>query len=168
MNEPVGDDRAATTFTDSASFTGPDLTNEMVALAEERLGVRLPASYVRLLRDRNGGEPVRHCYRTPFPTSWAEDHIDVGAILGIGGTRGIDVDTGGLPASPYMVAEWGYPPVGIVICATPSGGHDTVMLDYTGGGPEPAVVYVDEDRVPRRIAQTFDEFLANLIECPTA
>jgi hypothetical protein len=102
------------------------------------------------------------------PTSWAEDHIDIGAILGIGGPWGIDADIGGIPSSRYMVTEWGYPPIGIVICATPSGGHDTVMLDYSAAGSEPAVVYVDEDRVPQRIADTFEEFLANLIDCPTA
>ena len=41
------------------------------------------------------------------------------------------------------------------------------MLDYSGGGSEPAVVYVDEDRVPRRIADTFEESLANLVDCPS-
>jgi hypothetical protein len=154
-------------LSDSELFTGPEITDQMISVAEERLGVRLPDSYVRLLRVRNGGEPVRHCYPVSFPTSWAEDHIDVGAILGIGGTQGIDAELFGTPRSAYLVAEWGYPPIGIVICATPSGGHDTVMLDYSGGGIEPSVVYVDEDRLPRRIADTFEEFVANLAECPS-
>jgi hypothetical protein len=153
-------------FTDSDDFTGPEATAERVALAEQRLGVRLPAAYVRLLRVRNGGELVRHCHPVSFPTSWADGHIDIGAILGIGGERGIDSDRHGEPESVYMIREWGYPPVGIVICATPSGGHDTVMLDYTADPEEPAVVYVDEDRIPRRIADTFEQFLANLETCP--
>jgi hypothetical protein len=161
---PLGRD-STIEFTESDYFTGPKTTDEMIAVAEARLGVRLPAAYVRLLSVRNGGEPVRHCYPVPFPTSWADDHIDVGAILGVGGERGIDADTCGAPRSAYMVAEWGYPPVGVVICDTPSGGHDTVMLDYSGDDPEPAVVYVDEDREPRRIADTFEEFLANLADC---
>ncbi len=42
------------------------------------------------------------------------------------------------------------------------------MLDYSGDGPEPSIVYVDEDREPRRIADTFAEFLANLVDCPTS
>jgi hypothetical protein len=56
----------------------------------------------------------------------------------------------------------------VVFCSTPSGGHDAVMLDYRDCGPEgePAVVYVDEDRVPQRIAGSFDEFVAGLMECP--
>jgi hypothetical protein len=69
-----------------------------------------------------------------------------------------------------MINEWGYPPVGVVICATPSGGHDTVMLDYSSGA-EPSVIYVDEevpgeDRAVHRIAATFEDFLSNLVECP--
>ena len=153
-------------FEDSDYYTGPPLTDEMVEAAERRLGVKLPAAYVALLRVRNGGQPVRHCHPTTFPTSWAPDHIDIGAILGIGGNRGIDADTYGTPSSIYMVREWGYPDVGVVICDTPSAGHDTVMLDYTSGG-EPAVVYVDEyePRVARRIADSFAQFLDNLFEC---
>lgn len=36
----------------------------------------------------------------------------------------------------------------MVICDTPSAGHDTVMLDYSECGPEgePSVAYIDEDR----------------------
>jgi len=155
-------------FTDSTFYTGEDVTDDMVATAEERLGVRLPRSYVDLLRLRNGGEPVRHCYPVKFPNSWAADHIDVGALLGIGnGEWSIDAKAyGERPFSAYLIDEWGYPAIGVVICSTPSGGHDTVMLDYSGDGEEPSVVYVDEDRVPRRIAAAFDEFIANLIACP--
>ena len=66
-----------------------------------------------------------------------------------------------------MIAEWGYPEVGVVICDTPSGGHDTVMLDYSEFGPEgePAVVYIDEDRIPRRITDSFAEFVSQLTDC---
>ena len=61
----------------------------------------------------------------------------------------------------------GYPDIGVVICDTLSGGHDTVMLDYSDSGREgePAVVYVDEDRIPRRVAGSFAEFLAGMVPC---
>lgn len=152
-------------FGESDYYTGPPVTPQAIRAAEESFGVRLPASYLALLGERNGGVPRLRCFPTSFPTSWAPDHIGVDAILGVGGEWGIDNTDRG---SRYMVAEWGYPDVGVVICDTPSGGHDTVMLDYTECGPEgePAVVYVDEDRVPRRIAASFAEFAAGLIECP--
>jgi hypothetical protein len=63
-----------------------------------------------------------------------------------------------------MIDEWGYPPVGVVICDTPAAGHDAVMLDYTGPG-EPTVAYIDEDRIPRRVADSFADFLDALKNC---
>ncbi|NUT17816.1 MAG: SMI1/KNR4 family protein [Hamadaea sp.] len=148
---------------DSAYFTGPPLSDELIRRAEESLGVKLPRSYLDVLRERNGGTPVNRCCPTPFPTSWAPDHFEIHAVLGVGGSRGIDTPDG----SAYLVAEWGYPEVGVVVCAMPSGGHDAVMLDYSECGPvgEPAVAYVDEDRVPRRVAASFAEFLGMLVAC---
>ncbi|WTL18215.1 SMI1/KNR4 family protein [Streptomyces sp. NBC_01506] len=69
--------------------------------------------------------------------------------------------------SSYLIAEWEYPEIGVVICHTPSAGHDTVMLDYSVCGPEgePAVAYIDEDRAPRRVAQSFEEFLTRQVPC---
>lgn len=141
-------------------FTGPPVDADRIRLAAEELGVRLPRSYVEVISQRNGGYLRHGCYPTEFPNSWAPDHIEVRALVGIGGDTGIE-------SSPYLIAEWGYPDVGVVIAELPSGGHDTVMLDYSESGPqgEPAVVYVDEDRVPRRIANSFDEFLAGLVPC---
>ncbi|WP_444963434.1 SMI1/KNR4 family protein [Nocardiopsis sp. M1B1] len=149
-------------FEDSDYYTGPPLDGEMVRRAEADLGVRLPRGYVEVLLLRNGGTPRRRCYPTPFPTSWADDHFEISGIRGIGGDWGIDSASDG--GSPYLVTEWGYPEIGVVVCDTPSGGHDTVMLDYSGCGPagEPAIAYIDEDRVPRRIARSFGEFLARL------
>lgn len=146
-------------------YTGPPLTDAMVLQAEEVLGVKLPISYVELLHGRNGGVPRHRCCPTEFPTSWAPDHIEIAAIRGIGGEWGID-STSGL-GSVDMVAEWGYPEIGIVFCDMPSGGHDAVMLDYSASGPagDPAVVYVDEDRIPRRIADSFQSFLNSLVSC---
>ena len=153
-------------FSDDATFTGAPLTDEMVRAAEESLGYQLPRGYVELLRQRNGGIPLRDCHPTPFPTSWAPEHIQINALLGIGEYDwGIDAELG----SAYLIEEWGYPAVGVVICLTPSAGHDTVMLDYTASGPEgePAVVHVDEDRVPRRIADSFQDFADGLVPSET-
>ena len=144
-------------------FTGPPIDDEAVRRAEAALGVRLPAAYVDALRERNGGVLLRSCFPTDFETSWAPDHFEVRALRGIGGDEGIDSDTG----SEYLIAEWDYPDIGVVICDMPSGGDDVVMLDYSHSGPdgEPAVAYVDEDRLPRRVADTFQEFLDRLRPC---
>jgi hypothetical protein len=148
-------------FENDSANVGPPLTAAMVAHAEHVLGVRLPQSYVDLLYEQNGGILRNSCFPTPFRTSWAPDHISLDVLSGIGGTDGIDV------WSAYLVGEWGYPDVGVVIGITPSAGHDTVMLDYSVSGPmgEPAVVYVDEERIPLRIADSFAEFIDGLVPC---
>ncbi|WBB58724.1 SMI1/KNR4 family protein [Streptomyces sp. WMMC500] len=152
-------------FEDSDYYTGPPVDGDMIRRAEEVLGVRLPRSYVDVLLLRNGGTPRRRCFPTIFSTSWAENHFEISGIRGIGGSWGIALSSG--KGSPYLISEWGYPEIGVVICDTPSAGHDTVMLDYSECGPkgEPAVAYVDEDRVPRRVANTFDEFIRGLVSC---
>jgi hypothetical protein len=139
------------------SLTGPPLTRSAVAAAERELGVVLPASYIRTLQRCNGGLVLEPVVPTPFTTSWADDHFEVSAILGLGGRFGIDSTSE--TSSSYLIAEWEYPEIGIVIAETPSGGHDTVMLDYRDAEPgRPAVVYIDEDRIPRKVADSFDEF----------
>jgi hypothetical protein len=97
-------------------------------------------------------------------TSWAADHIEVAGLRGIGGDWGIDASALG---SAAMIREWGYPDIGVVICETPSAGHDTVMLDYSACGPdgEPRVVYVDDDRKVRHLAANFAEFASRLVNC---
>lgn len=144
-------------------YTGPPATDAAIWNAEQALGYRLPASYVALLRERNG-IPRRECFPTTFSNTWALDHIAISGILGVGTHRwGIDSELG----SRYLIGEWEYPDIGVVICDTPAGGHDTVMLDYSGCGAEgePSVAYVDEDRVPRQLSPTFAGFLEGLVSC---
>ncbi|RSN27092.1 1,3-beta-glucan synthase regulator [Amycolatopsis sp. WAC 04169] len=143
-------------------FTGPAVDDALISKAEERLGYRLPSSYLDILRRMNGGLLRRRLCPTSFPTSWADDHFEVRSLLGIGGDHGIDSSGG--HGSRDLISEWEYPDIGIVLFDMPSGGHDAVMLDYRdcGSGDEPAVVYIDEDRVPRRVARDFGEFLGLL------
>jgi hypothetical protein len=150
-------------FDEDDSFTGPPLDDELVRRVEQSLGMRLPRSYVELLRTRNGGALRRSCCPTGFPTSWAEDHFEIQALKGVGGEWGIDAADFG---SAYAIEEWRYPDIGIVICEMPSGGHDAVILDYSecGAQGEPVVAYIDEDRVPRRVASSFEEFMAGLVD----
>jgi hypothetical protein len=152
-------------FEEDDYYTGPQLEAQMVRRAEDLLGVRLPPAYIELLYRQNGGIPRSRCCPTEFATTWAPDHIQVSAIRGIGGEWGIDT-TSGL-GSADMISEWGYPDIGVVICDMPSAGHDAVMLDYSESGPqgEPTVVYIDEDRIPRRVADSFGEFLSRLVTC---
>lgn len=120
-------------------------TDELIASIEEELGYKLPASYIAMMKIHNGGIPVHTCFPTDDATSWAEDHISISGIMGIGREKAYSLC--GEFGSPFMIEEWGYPDIGVVICDCPSAGHDVVMLDYRecGRDGEPAVVHVDQE-----------------------
>jgi hypothetical protein len=142
-------------------YVGPELTDELVRAAEKSLGYALPASYLQLLRVQNGGLPKRRC----LPVGGS--HIEITGLFGIGGWYGIDSPNRG---SRYMIQEWGYPDVGVMIALTPSAGHDTLMLDYSACGPqgEPRVIHVETEGAEPRVtflAPDFASFAEALVVC---
>jgi hypothetical protein len=147
------------------AYTEPWPSNELLARVETELGYRLPAFYVALMRTRNGGVPVNTCFPTTEATSWADDHIAITAICGIGYEKRISLC--GDQGSQFMLEEWGYPAIGVVVADCPSAGHDLVMLDYRACGPqgEPAVVHVDQEDDYRitPLAPNFEAFVRGLV-----
>ena len=150
-------------FSKSLSFVEPALTADAVARAEQELGCSLPDALLQILQVQNGGTLRNQCFAISFTNSWAPDHVSITALYGLGGERGIDTMHG----SKYLTREWGYPPIGVVFAATPSGGHDAFMLDYTdlNESDDPAVVYVDEDRTVHKLSEGFGGFIDGLVDC---
>lgn len=141
--------------------TGPP-DADMVARVEARLGVKLPAAYVTLARNQNGGAPANPMHAAP-PTSWAEDHVAISAIFSISFEQyGLCGDMG----SAFWPAEWGYPDDLIYFADCPSAGHDMFALNYRECGPqgEPSVVHVDQevDYAVTEIAPSFAAFIRGL------
>lgn len=139
-----------------------ELRPSMVRAAQESLGYRLPTAYIRLLRVCNGG-PLKRCAFL-FPSSGGDvkrtEYIH--SIMGIGKKGGIN----GRFGSSYLIEEWDYPDLGVVIS---SEGHTAFMLDYTKCGceGEPRVVYVDveldeDDPYVDTVANDFATFLQML------
>lgn len=141
------------------------LTTAMIASIEKELGFRLPASYIELMQAQNGGIPRNTCYPTRVATSWAEDHVAITGIMGIGRTKTYSL-CGGL-GSKFMQEEWGYPEFGICVCNCPSAGHDMIMLDYRrcGNDDEPRVIHVDQecDNKITMLANDFETFIRGLV-----
>jgi hypothetical protein len=157
------------TFWEDSAHAAKKLTepwpgDELIARVEADLGYRLPAFYVALMRVRNGGVPRNTCFPTTEATSWADDHVAITAICGIGYEQMISLC--GDQGSRFMLAEWGYPAIGVVVADCPSAGHDLVMLDYRACGPqgEPAVVHVDQEDDYRitPLAPDFEAFVRGL------
>ncbi|WP_408909194.1 SMI1/KNR4 family protein [Streptomyces fungicidicus] len=78
----------------------------MVSRAEEFLGLQLPSSYMEVLLRKNGGVLKRRRFPTRFATSWAADHFEIRALLGIGGKWG-GIDSVSGTGSADLIAEWG-------------------------------------------------------------
>ena len=139
------------------------LTDNLLSSVEMQLGYKLPSAYVALMRQKNGGMPVRREYRTSSPTSWATDHIAITGIFGIGNAKGSLASSMG---SQFWIDDWDYPPIGVYFCDCPSAGHDMLCLDYRECGPagEPKVVHVDEafDYRITMVAQNFETFIKGL------
>ena len=134
----------------------------MVRVAEESLGYRLPKAYINLLMVCNGGALKRCAFLMPK----SEDDIQrveyFHNVNGIGKEKGIN----GRYGSRYLIKEWDYPDVGIVIS---SDGHTPFMLDYSecGFNGEPRVILVDvelDDDAPYVdvVAPDFESFLKML------
>lgn len=147
------------------SYLSEPPTDELIGSIEKELGYKLPSSYIQLMKHRNGGVPKNTNYPTVEPTSWAENHIAITGIMGIGREKSYSLC--GELGSPFMIEEWGYPDFGVVICDCPSAGHDVVMLDYRACGTEgePEVVHVDQEDDYRItfLADNFEAFIIGLV-----
>ena len=137
----------------SEYFKLKPLTDEAVEEAEEKLKVKLPESYINLLKEQNGGYIIYDSFPSTVPTSWAEDHIDVDHIMGIG-------EEDGILKSIYLIEEWGLPE-NIVLFS--GDGHSWVALDYRNTKEEPPVIYFDvESEQIIELSPDFNTFLNGL------
>lgn len=139
-------------------------SDELIASVEEELGYKLPTAYIWLMKQHNGGIPVNTCYPCDEPTCWAEDHVAITGIFGIGREKSCSLC--GELGSQFMIDEWEYPAIGVAICDCPSAGHDMIFLDYRACGSqgEPAVVHVDQENDYKitHLADSFEEFIRGL------
>ena len=139
-------------------------SDELIASVEEELGYKLPAAYIWLMKQHNGGIPVNTCYPCDEPSCWSDDHVAITGIFGIGREKSCSLC--GELGSQFMIDEWEYPAIGVAICDCPSAGHDMIFLDYRACGPqgEPAVVHVDQENDYKitHLADSFEEFIRGL------
>ncbi|MFE0734003.1 SMI1/KNR4 family protein [Streptomyces sp. NPDC058855] len=136
------------------------VTEEAVEEAEHRLGVRLPASLLELLRAQDGGLVAEawNAFPTGVPTSWSADHVPFDELRGIGRYDG----RSSLLDSAYLIAEWGLPTPLVLLSGD---GHTWIALDYRSCGErgEPSVTWFDEeDAMGLPLAADFRSFVERL------
>ena len=132
------------------------LTDYMVRNAEEKLGVKLPSSYIELCRIQNGGYITYDAFPTSVPTGWADDHINVDHI------RGIEEE--GILSNDYYIEEWELPKDIILLCGD---GHTWTAMDYRQTKENPPIIYIDlewgDDLFILELAPNFEAFLDGLL-----
>ena len=141
------------------SYIGKPVTDKDIKDAEAELGYTLPAAYIELLNNHNGGVLNKNCFIN-----------NNGDCVYVTGIYGIDRDKKnsifGKFGNEFWISKWKYPPIGIVVADTISGGHDMIFLDYRECGPtgEPKVVRVDQecDYSITLLADNFGDFIKNL------
>ena len=141
------------------SYIGKPVTDKDIKAAEADLGYTLPAAYIELLKNHNGGVVKKNCF--------INDDDDCVYVTGI---YGIDRDKKysllGEMGNKFWISKVKYPPIGVVVADTISGGHDMIFLDYRECGPtgEPKVVRVDQegDYSITPLADNFGDFIKNL------
>lgn len=121
--------------------------------AEEELKVKLPEGYISLLKEQNGGYIIYDSFPTNFPTSWADNHINVDYIRGIGGEESIQ-------ESEYLIDEWGLPKKVVLISGD---GHTWIAFDYRYTDESPPIILIDHDGEEiTEITPDFESFLNGL------
>lgn len=116
------------------NYVFPELTDELVARAEETMGYRLPDSYKELLHYQNGGS-----ISPALEESW------LSAIYGIA------PDPKSFYGLEAMFAnwknEWEYPDIGIPFGETQSAGHDMYYMDFRhiDENGEPRIIRIDNE-----------------------
>lgn len=127
-----------------------DVTEEMIAFAEGKLKVTLPASYIQLMQQQNGGELVNKRLEI------GDEVVCVEYINGIGTKSGE-----GILLTSTLKREWGLSNKFVYLYGD---GHTWLALDYRRyKGDNPPVTYIDvECNEKTVIAPDFEAFLALL------
>jgi hypothetical protein len=135
-------------------YLQPPLTETMIQDGERRLGVRLPNSYLAILKQQNGGYLRFSLPNTPCEMVW-----------GIGPHFPSITDQFDWKDS-QQASDYGWSPRSANLLVPFDGdGHWHLCLDYRTSGPnsEPSVTYVDlEGNQEESVAGDFAAFLASL------
>ncbi|MGG7220385.1 SMI1/KNR4 family protein [Bacillus sp. ATD] len=134
-------------------FRLKDISEDEIKNVEQELNFTLPEQYKKMIIRQNGGLINFNAFPTDQETSWADDHIEVDHIRGIGKDLGI-------LESEDLIKEWGLPQRLLLIQGD---GHNWVALDYRLTNENPPVHYFElELNNDFKIADSFDEFLSKL------
>ena len=142
---------------ENMDLIGESPSDELIAEIEKELDYKLPASYIWLMKQHNGGLLKKTDFLVTVSNSWK--------LIGI--TSFIKINSI-CDENQFMKDDWGYPDIGVAICDTPSAGHEMIFLDYRecGRQGEPKVVHIDQelDYEITLLADNFEDFIRGLVD----
>jgi len=127
-----------------------DFTDKELSAIEEKLGIKLPETYIKLMKIHNGGELAYNALKI------SGEEVIIDELEGIALNEGIG-------NSNYLVQEWELDK-GFVVFA--GDGNYWLVFDYRNyTGNDPAVFYIEEDGgKPKKVAKNFEGFVKKLQE----
>ncbi|MBM6771055.1 MULTISPECIES: SMI1/KNR4 family protein [Bacillus cereus group] len=132
------------------------INDELIKKAEEVLNVKLPESYITLLKEQNGGTLRLDVHPTSKPNSWADDHVNVSGLYGIS----FNENESSILESRYLIREWEMPESIVLLSGD---GHTWIALDYRNVAENPPVIFIDNEfEEIIELAPNFESFLQNL------
>ena len=142
---------------ENMDLIGEPPSDELIVEIEKELDYKLPASYIWLMKQHNGGLIKKTDFLVTISNSWkivwVTKFIKINSIC---------------DENQFMKNDWGYPDIGVAICDTPSAGHEMIFLDYRecGRQGEPKVVHIDQelDYEITLLADNFEDFTRGLVD----
>lgn len=141
-------------------WSGPPLLPVDVQEFAAHFSVSLPADYLRFLAAVNGGDPALECY------NYIHEDGEPGQVV-VGGLHYLTADhedIGGVWKNTQelreYLAEFGRGTN--VVCMGRDGSIMPIFLNMSGDPPSVHILYVDEDNLDCKMANSFEEFIDGL------
>lgn len=137
------------------------LTERVLKDVEEKFQVKLPKSYIDLMKIKNGGLLSYNYNAYYIEYTDPNDGEIYQEALNVPYLKGITLDEVGIGSTFETINEWEYPKDIIILLDE---GHYCVCLDYRNyKGDNPPVSYIDlEVELDGNIAENFEKFVNNL------
>lgn len=130
----------------------PPLTNQIVQDTEQRLGIKLPQSFIQFCKIQNGGALAKNDFTNPkYKVEFSVDSLlGIDPFLGIGFT-------------PTLQKEWNIQ-AGLIIISGEE--DDWIALDYRRNSRiEPTVVWFNAEKGKIcTVAKNFEDFIQTLVD----
>ncbi len=147
------------------SYNEP-FTSEELELVESKLGVKLPESYINLMKSWNGGGLDGEHEITAVDYSEDLSYYLPGGVWSVCEIAGITPlgDLHSIMMTPYMLEEWQLPS-GLVLIG--GDGNAWIAFDYREQPNDPPVIFLESNDLRTAVlAHNFQDFLDRLVVAP--